>query len=189
MDLLEDGQIVDLYLSRDETAIGRTSEKYGARLRALSLGITGDRMTAEECENDAYLEAWDRIPPKEPRDHFYPFLACIVRHLSIDRCREREALKRGGYLVELTDELEGILASPDDVEKEWDGKQLGEAISRYLASLPEEKRLIFVGRYFNLDSISAVAARLGITESKVKSVLFRVRKELKSYLAGEGYLL
>ena len=33
---MDDGSIVDLYLARDETAIARTSEKYGAALRTLA---------------------------------------------------------------------------------------------------------------------------------------------------------
>lgn len=49
---LEDSGIVDLYLSRDGEAISQTSQKYGSRLRALSLGIVADRFTAGECEND-----------------------------------------------------------------------------------------------------------------------------------------
>ena len=67
MESLDDAGIVELYLLRNEDAIGQTSTKYGSRLRALSLGIVLDQETAEECENDTYLEAWNSIPPHEPR--------------------------------------------------------------------------------------------------------------------------
>ena len=65
---MEDRDIVALYLRRDETAVKYTEERYGSRLRALALGITGDSQSAEECENDAYLAAWNSIPPKHPQD-------------------------------------------------------------------------------------------------------------------------
>ena len=101
---MEDDKIVQLYLNRDESAIQFSSEKYGSRLRTLSLGITSDLQTSEECENDTYLQAWNLIPPNEPRTFLYAFLARIARHISIDRCRERASLKRDGYIVELSEE-------------------------------------------------------------------------------------
>lgn len=59
---MDDSMIVELYLSRDESAIKHTSEKFGARLRSLSHNIVGDLQAAEECENDTYIEAWNTIP-------------------------------------------------------------------------------------------------------------------------------
>ena len=40
---MEDSQIVDLYLQRDEAAVGHTAKKYGPRLRRLAYGIVDDR--------------------------------------------------------------------------------------------------------------------------------------------------
>lgn len=93
MKAVDDNGIVALYLLRDEAAIRQTAEKYGGRLRALAYGIVRDPQTAEECENDAYLEAWRSIPPHEPRDYLYAFLARITRHISLNRCRDRGRLK------------------------------------------------------------------------------------------------
>ncbi len=93
---MEDEAIVELYLHRDEAALRHTAEKYGSRLRSLSYGILNDPETAEECENDTYLSAWNSIPPHEPRSYFYAFLARITRNLSLSRCRERNRLKRRG---------------------------------------------------------------------------------------------
>ena len=71
MKALDDTKIIDLFFERDETAIRYASEKYGNRLRSLSHSIVKDRQTAEECENDTYMEAWDMIPPHEPRSYLY----------------------------------------------------------------------------------------------------------------------
>ena len=91
---MEDAAIVDLFLAREESAIRYTAEKYGARLRGIAQGILNDRTAAEECENDAYWEAWRRIPPHEPRDYLFAFLGRIIRHLAIDACRRRGASAR-----------------------------------------------------------------------------------------------
>ena len=71
MKALDDNRIVELYLLRDETAIKQTTEKYGSRLRSLAYGIVKDQQTAEECENDTYMKAWNTIPPHEPRSYLY----------------------------------------------------------------------------------------------------------------------
>ena len=184
---MEDDKIVQLYLDRDEEAVRQTSEKYGPRLRAVSFKITNDRETAEECENDTYMEAWNRIPPQEPRDYLFAFLAKITRSLSIDRYRERKTLKRNVRIVELTDELEMCIPAGNDVADDVAEKLLGEAISRFLLTLPDEKQIMFVRRYFYMDSISEIARRLLIGESKVKTTLFRLRGELRNYLVKEGY--
>ena len=186
---MEDDKIVQLYLDRDESAIRHTAEKYGSRLRALSLGITADAQTAEECENDTYMEAWNRIPPNEPRTWFFPFLSRIIRHISIDRCRERSSLKRSAHIVELSAELETCLPSSNEIENAMDHAELGRAISRFLQTISREKRVIFVRRYFYLDSVAEISRKCAVSESKVKTSLFRTRNDLRKYLIKEGYTL
>ena len=189
MESLDDAGIVELYLLRDEEAIGQTSAKYGSRLRTLSLGIVLDRETAEECENDTYLEAWNSIPPHEPRSYLYAFLARITRHISLNCCRERSRLKRSAYIVELSTEMEECIPAPDDLDCRMDDLALGEAINGFLRGLDPEKRNIFIRRYWYLDSIADIAERFAVSESKVKSTLFRCRRKLRQHLEKEGYVL
>lgn len=106
MKALDDNRIVDLYLSRDEAAISQTSEKYGSRLRNVAYGIVEDLHTAEECENDTYMEAWNSIPPHEPKSYLFAFLARITRHIALDFCKERSRLKRSAFISELSAEME-----------------------------------------------------------------------------------
>ena len=186
---MEDNRIVELFLERNENAIRFSAEKYGLRLRKLSFGITSDHLTSEECENDTYLKAWDRIPPNEPRTYLYAFLARIIRHISIDRCRERASLKRDGYVVELSEELKSCIPSSDNTENAVSEIELGQAISIYLGTISKEKRVIFVRRYFYLDSIDEIGKSFDMSVSKVKSSLFRTRNGLREFLSKEGYTL
>jgi len=189
MKALEDSMIVELYLRRDEAAVRETAEKYGSKLRALAWGILGDRDAAEECENDTYMEAWNRIPPHEPRTYFYPFLARIVRNISLNRCRDRQRLKRSALVCELSAEMEQCIPSPDDLECRMDAVALAEAINGFLGMLNAERRNIFIRRYWFLDSVADIAKRFGVTQSKVKTTLFRCRNQLREYLEKEGYIL
>lgn len=189
MKSLDDRKIVSLFLQRDESAIRHTSEKYGKQLRALSHKIVQDLQTAEECENDTYRAAWNSIPPNEPNDYLYPFLARIIRHLSLNCCRNRSRLKRNAYICELSTEMEQCIPAPDDCECQIADVELKDTINGFLASLDAEKRNIFLRRYWYLDSISDISKRFALSESKVKTTLFRTRNKLREYLESEGYSL
>lgn len=186
---MDDSEIVALYLGRDEEAVRQTAEKYGSRLRSLAYGIVCDRQTAEECENDTYMEAWNTIPPHEPESYLYAFLARIIRHISLNCCRNRSRLKRSALILELDAELEQCIPAPDDVECRIDDMTLREAINRFLGALGEEKRNIFIRRYWYLDSIADISGRFGMSGSKVKTTLFRCRSQLREHLKKEGYTI
>ena len=170
---MDDKQIVELFLSRDENAIRESAAKYGARLYALAHGIVADRQTAEECEHDTYLEAWNRIPPHEPKNYLYAFLARITRHIALNCCRDRARLKR--------------IPAPDDMDSRIDDMMLREILNGFLGGLPEEKRNLFIRRYWYLDSIADIAERFALSESKVKTTLFRCRRQLREHLEKGGY--
>ena len=189
MKALEDVRIIDLFFERDETAIRYVSEKYGNRLRSLSHNIVKDMQTAEECENDTYVEAWNSIPPHSPKEYLYAFLARITRHVSLNCCRERSRLKRSAYICELSSEMEQCIPSPDDCECRIDDLVFADVINKFLASQNTEKRNIFLRRYWYLDSIADISKRFGCSEWKVKTMLFRIRNQLRKHLEKEGYIL
>lgn len=185
---MNDAGIVTLFLNRDETAIALAQEQYGARLLAIARNLLGDEGEAEECLNDALLEAWNRIPPHEPSDWLFAFLARIVRAKALNRVKARSAEKRGAVLVALTDELAELLRSGEDTEGAVEAGELAESVNRYLRGVSEEKRRVFVRRYWYAEPVRQIAARYGISESKVKSLLWRARQELAKHLKKEGLL-
>lgn len=184
---MDDAAIVDLYLKRDEQAIRETSLKYGAQLMSLAGRVTEDRQTAEECVNDAYLKAWQSIPPNEPRDYLFPYLAKLVRQLSFDAVRYRNRKKRSAQMTELSEELEQTVSGLETPESETDAKILMQEVSKYLKSLPKKRRVMFVRRYYYMDSVSDIAKDWNVKESYVRLTLYRVRNGLKKYLKDAGY--
>lgn len=70
-----------------------------------------------------------------------------------------------------------------------DRRELRRLLEVFLDSLPREHRLIFLRRYLYVDTIGEIAARYGISESKVKVRLHRTRSQLREYLAKEGIKL
>ncbi len=186
---MEDNRIIDLYWARREEAILETDRKYGSYCRSISLHILKNREDSEECVNDTWLRAWDTMPPKRP-DFLAAFLGKITRNLSISRYRMNHARKRGsGEMDLLLMELEECLPSPGSVEEEIESRETAKAIDRFLYDMEEESRNFFIRRYFYVDSVKEIAERFGVSESKVKSQLFRIRNRLKSHLEKEGIVL
>ena len=60
---MEDNEIVALFWQRDQRAITVALEKYGKLCENLASGILGNGQDAEECVSDAYMAAWNAIPP------------------------------------------------------------------------------------------------------------------------------
>ncbi len=180
---MEDYQIVDLYWSRSETAITETGTKYGRMLTGISLSLSKSLEDAEECVSDTYLAAWNSMPSDRPT-YLGAYLSKIVRRLSVDRFRAQTAKKRGGGSI--SDELCECLPSGSNVEGEYDEKETADAINRYLLLLDEEKRYIFIRRYFYSDEIETIALSLGVSLAKVKTTLHRVRGGLRRHLEREG---
>ena len=181
---MEDYQIVDLYWQRSEHAIGQTQQKYGAMLHRVSYSLLSSREDAEECVNDTYLEAWNRMPEDRP-SYLGAYLAKIIRCLSISRFRGAHRQKRGGAGV-ATVELTDCIPDSWNADADYENGRLEQVLNRFLSELDEEKRRIFVRRYFYSDSIEDIAARMGLGNSKVKTTLFRLRAQLREILEQEG---
>ena len=167
---MDDREIVALYLRRQEDAIARTDEKYRWLCFRLAGNILPRREDQEECVNDAYLGLWNTIPPKEPQ-RLGAYLARITRNLAIDRWRSDQARKRGGG------------QSP---EEQLEQQELQNLLNRFLGELTDLQRRVFLRRYWYFDSAQDIAGELGLTGAGVRSMLHRLRRQLKQYLEQEG---
>lgn len=184
---MEDQTIIHLYWSRSQEAIDETSKKYSAYCFKISMNILENKQDADECTNDTYLNAWNSIPPHRP-NVLSTFLGKITRNLSLDRYKRERAKKRGGGQLELAlSELEECICSSRNLERELDFKCLTDTLNEFLNTLSNEKRIIFNKRYWYMMPIKDIACELNMSESKIKSTLFGIRKTLKSVLESEGY--
>ncbi len=181
---MEDYKIVDLYWQRSEDAIKETDAKYGRMLKGISLSFVEVIEDAEECLNDTYLAAWQSMPSERPV-YLGAFLSRIIRSLSIDRYRARHSKKRGGVAA-LCEELTDCIPDTMSVETEYDNSRLADTLNRFVESLDEERRYIFIRRYYYSDAIDTIADKLGSGVGRIKTILHRLRKELKKILEEGG---
>ena len=183
---MDDAAIVDLYWQRSEDAVPETEAKYGVYCHTIARNILNNAEDAEECVNDTWLGAWNSMPDHRPA-LLAPYLGKLTRWLSLNRLDQHRRRKRGGGEVALAlEELEETLAAPGDAQQELERKELAAAIDRFLDTLPRDERRIFLARYWFVYPVAEIAARYGFSQSKVKSMLLRTRRRLKSYLKEEG---
>ena len=184
---MEDREIVKLYLERSEKAITESRKSYSRYCRYIACRILDSDEDAEEVEDDTYMKAWNRIPPDSPED-LGSYLGMLCRGLAIDRLKSSRREKRGGgqYTAAL-DELSECITDGDESVVVTDKIALRDAINRFLASLPEKTRIVFMKRYFWVSSISEISDELGMSESAVKMLLLRTRDKLKIFLEKEGF--
>ena len=177
---MEDREIVDLYWQRSDRAIAETDQKYGRYCRTIAMNICGSNEDAEECVNDTWFRAWNRMPSERPTV-LSAFLGCITRNLAINCIKAKNRIKRGRGEASLAlEELSECIPDGRSPEKVLEEKEL------FTADLKETDRTIFVLRYWYLVPVADIAEKLHCSQGKVKSSLFRTRKKLREALQKEG---
>lgn len=179
---MDDNLIIDLYWSRSEAAISETDRKYGPYCRSIAYGILQNHEDSEECVSDTWLRAWEAMPPQRP-NRLSAFLGKITRNLALDRFDYHHAAKRSAAFDQLLSELNECIPDRRD---DYAQLELTQLLNYFLRSLPREHRNLFLRRYWYCESIEDLAKRYTMSQSAVKSNLFRTRNKLKAYLEKEG---
>jgi len=183
---MEDSQIISLYFARSEQAIQETDTKYGGYCYSIAYNILFSREDAEETVSDTYLSAWNAMPPRKP-PALAAFLGKITRNLSIDRWRKYRTFKRGSGQMEIAlEELGECVSGGESTEDAAIQKEILASLNRFCAGLNSTERKVFLCRYWYLDPMEEIAEKSGFSVSKVKSMLFRIRKRLNAHLEKEG---
>ena len=182
---MDDKRIVDLYWLRDESAIEETDKKYGRYCHYIAYHILADDEDAKEVVNDTYLKTWNTVPPNRP-DPLKPYVGTISRQLSLNRFEAQHTQKRGGQVALALDELSECIPDTNDTDI-GESVALSDALSRFLWTLPERTRIMFVRRYFYVSPIAEIAADFSMKESAVTMLMLRTRQKLAHFLKKEGF--
>ena len=183
---MEDMEIVDLFWKRDESAIQELRSKYFGYCYKIAWNLLENREDAEECLNDTWFAAWNRMPPHRP-DVLSAFVGKITRGFAIDAFRKKHAARRPDmYRQDVCGEMEELNVSYT-VDEQMAEKELTRVLNEFLYQLREADRDIFIRRYWYLDSIKEIAKRHGVSEGCIKTNLCRNRKRLRRILEREVF--
>ena len=178
---MEDEKIIDLFFVRSEQAIRELDNKNGKICHNFSYNIVNSRQDAEECVNDAYLGAWNAIPPAKPNP-LLSYIVKIVRNISLKIYYRKEAAKRNSIYTIAMQEIEACITDQNTVEDEIEARELARIIEAFLDTLTVKERVIFMRRYAYADTYADIAKRVGISEKNVSVRLALIRQKMKQYL-------
>ncbi|MDR2568990.1 MAG: sigma-70 family RNA polymerase sigma factor [Oscillospiraceae bacterium] len=187
---MEDQDIIKLFMTRSELALIALREKYSKYCSVIAFNILGNTEDAEEILNDTLFRVWNAIPPECP-GNLRAFMGRITRNLSLDRYEKSKAIKRGGgQFVTILSELNDCIADKRNPFNELvETEAITTALNVFLSELNSEDRHLFIRRYWNADSIKAIAANTSMTVGNVKTKLSRLRIKLRKHLESEEIIL
>ena len=183
---MKDDEIITLLWNRQESGIQHLQNNYKEYCMKIACYIVRNEEDGCECVNDVWLKVWKAIPPNRPK-HLAGYLAKITRNIALDSYRKLYASKRGsGKLDANLDELAECIFGADPIEEKIDNDHLKTTIRKFLEQKAPHKRNIFLQRYFYMMDITEIAQAMNMKEASVRSVLCRMRKELRLVLEKEG---
>lgn len=182
---MDDKKILALLWQRAEQALIALAQRFGAGLHRLAMNILSNQSDAEEAVNDTYLALWNAIPPEKP-DPLTAYVYRVGKNIALKKHRDLTAQKRDSRYDVSLDELSGCLAGCS-LEEEWQARELGRAIDRFLGLQTQQNRIIFLRRYWFGDSVKEIASLYALSPGAVSVRLSRLRDDLKEYLTKEGF--
>lgn len=137
MEYLEDKDIIELFIARDERAITETIRKYNSRLHGRVMYILNNIKDAEECLQDTYFTLWEKVAEEKP-GHLENYIFTIAKFIACNKLRKRLAKKRYVPLTVISEDY----PSSSDVFSEISSYELEKYILDFIKMQKNEVQMI-----------------------------------------------
>jgi RNA polymerase sigma-70 factor, ECF subfamily len=169
---VDDAEAIDLLKRGDRRGPEALLEHYQMSVYNVSLRMLGNQSDAEDCAQEVFLKAFQRVEQYRAGEPFGAWLRGIARHQAVDIIRRRRPLPPSAASLPMSDDVEAAaLASLDRARVQAAIQQLG----------PRERALLVL-RYWEDQPLKAIARTLGMSEGAAKVALLRARRGLKELL-------
>lgn len=186
-----DSALMARIVAGDTAALETLYERHSCAVFALLFRVVGDRQSAEDLLQEAFLRAWQHARMyRQGQGRVLPWLLGIAHHLALNehrwrRRRPQTVLKREDPDGEDHREPDTLMgAAPDPSEEAWE-RFRGEHVRKAMAELPEPQRSI-IALYAAGHSQSEIASQLNEPLGTVKSRMRRGLHRLRDLLQAEG---
>jgi len=177
---LDDPELVRRARAGDAESFGVLVERYQARILRLVRGMVPEH-DAPDVAQEAFLKAFRKLPDFDERSRFYTWLYRIASNAALD-WRKRERYRRHGDLPETAEGEDAVPSEQPGPGTASQHHELGRAIDRAVAALPDHYHQIVVLREVQGLSYEEIAETLQISKGTVESRLFRARERLRETL-------
>lgn len=182
---MTDKELLQLLETSPGRAIHEMMNLYGDSISTICRNFLYDcsEDDVEETIADTYIHFWKNRKKfrLDERYSLKSYLYAIARNAARDK---RRSLKRADiYSIE---ELELVLVSEENIESNYEKKEMEAVLHTCLESMKEPDKTIFLYRYFYGYKTSEIAKMLFLTTKKVENILYRGKEKLKRDLMERG---
>lgn len=172
--------MIDLLLEKDERGMAELMRQYAPLLKYIIAPIVADAHEREDCLSEISLIIWDKIGLFDPeKGSLRAYLTAIARNAAVSHAKR---LGRSAH-----EELpEAEPAREPGPEEQLILNERREALARALDQLTVAERSLFYRKYYYMQSTAQIASELGMTERAVEGRLYRLKKQLRKALGGDG---
>lgn len=164
----------------DQAAFANLVELYQRPVYNLAYRMLGSAQDAEDASQETFLRAYVQLDTYQPERRFASWLLSIAAHYCIDQLRRRRFTWLPLDNLPFLDWLSGGEVEPEGATLQREER---DQVRQLLTRLPANYRLVIVLRYWYDLSCQEIADVAGLTESAVKTRLYRAREMLAQGLS------
>jgi RNA polymerase sigma-70 factor (ECF subfamily) len=182
---VRDDALIRATLEGDEEAFRELMERYKGRAFGVAVGIVGNGDDALDVVQDSFIKAYYKLKEFRFGSNFYTWFYRLLVNQAIDRwrksARSAEVPLDESWLSEEDSPPDAFTypRTPEDLAR---NRELGDALQRAIASLPEYHRAVIVLREVEGMAYDEIAKTLGCSVGTVMSRLHYARGKLKEAL-------
>ena len=185
---LADEEVMQLVQNADPRAFELLYDRHGGAAFSLAYRMVGNRVTAEDVTQDAFLSIWrSRLRYEPARGSVRTWVLGIVHHRGVDGLRRHAVHDRRRAGMEGVEER---FEAPERTEVEAARRQEARSVRDALQALPDEQAKVIELAYFGGFSHSQIADMLGMPLGTVKGRMRLGLEKLRQSLEGpvsEGF--
>ena len=180
---VQEQEMIAQLLQKDERGMEALLQHYGPLMRYIIAPILPDPQDREECLSEVSMRVWSRIAQFDPaRGSWNAWLTAVTRSTALNY--QRSAARHGGTQT-LPEDAPSPEASPEEALIQ---AERSAAVHNALGRLSPGDQALFYRKYYYLQSTAQIASELGMTARAVEGRLYRLKKQLRRMLGGEGHV-
>ncbi len=179
---LDDGELIARLADRHTQAVAEAYDQHHAAVRAFAKRLLGDASSAEDLVHEVFVALPSAVQRFRGQSSLRTFLIGIaVQHA---KHHVRSATRRRAAMARLEREPQGSVLDPEAAARR---RELSQALTRALDTLPLEQRVAFVLCEVEERSSPDAAEIVGVPEGTLRTRLFHAKRKLRERLAKEGF--
>lgn len=179
---MKEQEIIQLMLAKNEKGMNELLLHYGALMKYIIAPILPNAQDQEDCLSEIAMQVWEKIEKFDSqRGSWNAWLTAITRNYALN-------YKRNSKVHNSIEEIASDIPSPEpNPEEQIIQQERQTAINRALQRLSPKDKILFYRKYYYFQSTTQIASEMGMTERGVEGKLYRIKKQLRKLLGGEGY--